>query len=425
MVCDVDPPSGLRWLFLDLNSYFASVEQNEDPGLRGRPVAVLPLASESTCVIAASYEAKAFGIKTGTPVWEARRLCPGIILLPGRHDLYVAYHHRILAEIDRHIPITHVCSIDEVACRLDQRMAAPDKAVALARRIKAGLLQAIGPMVRASIGLAPSMLLAKIATDMEKPDGLVTLAPAALPGPLLGLALSDLPGIGERLARRLRAAGVVSLADFWALTPKRARLAWGSVVGERFWYELHGHDLPRPDTARRSVSHSQVLAPEVRPFSQARLVGRRLTQKAASRLRRLDLCAQTCALSLRTAGGGKWSGEARFPASQSNFTFLAAFERLWREAERRLGRVALKQVGVWLGRLSPATHDEAGLLKLMQPQASLLAARQRRLSQAMDQLNQRFGRDCVLLGMPARQLAHYTGTKIAFTRIPDQEEFRE
>src|ERR1700744_420772 len=140
-------PRELRWLFLALNGYFASVGQNEAPELRGKPIAVLPLMTDATCVIAASYEARQFGVETGTPVWEAKRRCPRIKLVAGRHDLYVDYHHRILEEVDRHIPVTEVCSIDEVACRLDTREKNLAVATDLSRRIKEGLRRNIGPVI--------------------------------------------------------------------------------------------------------------------------------------------------------------------------------------------------------------------------------------------------------------------------------------
>src|SRR5882757_8253541 len=108
----------LRWIYIDFNSYFASVEQQLDPALRGKPVAVLPVMTDSTCAIAASYEAKAFGVKTGTPIYEAKKMCPGLICVLARHERYVEFHHRLIEEIERHIPVTAVCSIDEVACRL-------------------------------------------------------------------------------------------------------------------------------------------------------------------------------------------------------------------------------------------------------------------------------------------------------------------
>ena len=100
----LEPVSELRWLFLDLNSYFASVEQQENPALRGKPVAVVPMMADSTCAIAASYEAKAYGVKTGTPVYEAKKMCPGLKLVLARHDVYVDYHHRIFEEVIKHTP---------------------------------------------------------------------------------------------------------------------------------------------------------------------------------------------------------------------------------------------------------------------------------------------------------------------------------
>src|SRR5579864_8717538 len=116
-----EPPScgpTVNWLFLDLNSYFASVEQQDRPELRGKPVGVVPMLADTTCCIAASYEAKAFGVRTGTIVADAKRLCPEIILIEGLHELYVDYHHRVVEAVESCLPVTAVCSIDEMACRL-------------------------------------------------------------------------------------------------------------------------------------------------------------------------------------------------------------------------------------------------------------------------------------------------------------------
>jgi DNA polymerase IV len=416
------PPS-IRWLFLDLNSYFASVEQNENPQLRGKPVAVLPLMTDSTCVIAASYEAKAFGIKTGTPVWEAKRLCPNITLISGRHDMYVDYHHRILAAVDKHIPVTHICSIDEVACRLDPSEENVSTATKLAHAIKHELRESVGPAIRCSIGLASNKFLAKVATDMQKPDGLVVLEPHELPGRLFDLDLTDLCGIGERTARRLSAGGICTVEQLWQADPKYVRRLWGGIQGERFWYLLHGYDLPEVETHRSSLSHSQVLAPEVRPFHEARMVGRRLTQKLASRLRRLGYAGSHFALSMRTTAGRRWAAECAMPMNADNFTMLHAFESLWAAAEQELGTPQLRKVGVWLTGMMP--EAEANTADLFSWQAQTPPPRQNKLSGVMDGLNKKFGKDTVLLGLPAKRLAHYTGTKVAFTRIPDKEEFWE
>ncbi len=417
------PPDRLRWLFLDLNSYFASVEQNENPALRGKPIAVLPLMSDSTCVIAASYEAKKFGIKTGTPVWEAKQKCPGLVCLSGRHDLYVEYHHRILEEVDKYIPVTNICSIDEVACLLDTREQKHEVAVDLAQRIKAGLRQNIGPAIGCSIGLAPSRLLAKIGTDMQKPDGLVVLEPHELPGRLFDLGLTDLPGISHGMAKRLARGGITTVEAFWNLEARHARRLWGSVSGERYWYALHGYDFPEFGTDRSSVSHSQVLAPETRPWQEARHVGRRLTQKAASRLRRMSMAAQHFGLSVRGVQGERWAAELPVEAAQDNFSFLSAFEQLWSAAGTELRQPALRKVGIWMSGLVQPGSVTGDLFSA--PRDLRQQQRHEKASAAMDGLNKKYGRDTVLMGLPAKKLAHYTGTKVAFTRIPDMEEFYE
>ena len=170
-----------KWLFLDLNSYFASVEVQERPELRGKPVAIVPMPTDYTVAIAANYAAKAYGVKTGTPILEAKRLCPDLCCVLARHDLYVRYHHRILAEVIKHIPINKVCSIDELSSRLPPRQQNRIEAEAVARRIKEGLRKHLGEAITCSIGIAPNSFLAKVATDMQKPDGLVVLESTTLP----------------------------------------------------------------------------------------------------------------------------------------------------------------------------------------------------------------------------------------------------
>jgi DNA polymerase IV len=414
----------LRWLFLDLNSYFASVEQQEDERLRGKPVIVVPAETDTTCAIAASYEAKAFGVRTGTNVGEARRMCPGLICVPARHDVYVDYHHRMLEEVDRHIHVTKICSVDEVACEL----VGPDRltanAVALAKRIKAGIAERIGPCLRSSIGLAPSQLLAKIASDLQKPDGLTVLGADRLPGPLFDLALTDLPGIGRKMQRRLEAASLRSIETFWRLSPRRARSVWGGIGGEHFWYGLHGVDPPERETRRASISHSQVLAPDLRAGTPAFAVARRLLAKAASRLRRLDHRAGSLALTLSLErGGGHVDASCTLAHTQDSFALLNALTRLQREAARALGSRRVRKIGVILGELAPCAESEQLDLFGWTP-AQADNPQRLRLSRALDRLNALYGRDTVLLGVtPA--LPRYSGAKVAFNRIPDRAEFRE
>src|SRR6185312_6972897 len=115
---EAQPGPAMNWLFVDLNSYFASVEQQVRPELRGRPVGVVPAMVDTTCCIAASYEAKAFGVRTGTIVADAKKMCPDIVLVEGRHELYTEFHHKVVEAVETCVPVTAVCSIDEMACRL-------------------------------------------------------------------------------------------------------------------------------------------------------------------------------------------------------------------------------------------------------------------------------------------------------------------
>lgn len=418
-----------NWLFLDLNSFFASVEQQERPELRGRPVAVVPAETDTTCAIAASYAAKAFGVKTGTPIYEARRLCPGLVCVPARHDLYVRYHHRVVEELDRHIPVTQIASIDEMACQLVGELRQPEAARTLARRIKEGLRRHVGECLTCSIGLATTRLLAKVASDLEKPDGLVLLSPAELPGCLAHLELHDLPGIGPNMEKRLWRAGIETIDQLWNTAPKQLRAIWGSVEGERFWYRLHGVEIPDEPTQRGMVTHSHVLAPDARPAPLAGEVARRLLLKAAGRLRRLGYYATRLDLFARVEKGPRWDGGLRFAPACDNHALLAALGVLWSHLLGELGPVRFLQVGVALhGLLSPEQLRQLELFpELAAPPADPAAAARQlareRLSAAMDQLNARFGRDSVTMGLlPGRQPA-YLGSRIAFTRVPGAEDF--
>ena len=412
----------LKWLFLDLNSYFASVEQQDDPALRGKPIIVAPVMSDTSFAIAASYEAKAFGVRTGTRIGDARRMCPGLICVPARHDVYVDYHHRIVDEVERHVPVSKICSIDEVACALTGPETLSRNAVALAGQVKAGIAAHVGECLSSSIGLAPSQLLAKIASDLEKPDGLTLLGADTLPGRLLDLDLIALPGIGPNMRRRLNAANIHSVSDFWALTPGRARKIWGGIGGERFWYALHGLDPPEIETKRGSIGHSHVLAPELRAPGSALGVARRLTAKTASRLRRMGYRAGVLTLSIRLERGRKLDCEQRFAATHDSFALLRALDRAQRDIRTALGTQLVRKIGVTLSGLTPVSEEQPDLFGWTP--ASEEHAERLKLSDALDRLNARYGRDTVSIGAAAR-LPRFTGTKVAFNRIPDRAEFRE
>ncbi|WP_395747745.1 Y-family DNA polymerase [Prosthecobacter sp.] len=420
-----DSASAVDWLYLDLNSYFASVEQQLHPELRGRPVAVVPVDSDATCAIAASHEAKKFGIKTGTNIGEARRRCPDLITVKGSHDKYVEYHHEVIKEVERHYPVHKICSIDEMACKLDPPRRRLEVAQDLARRIKRGLRERVGECITCSIGLAPNRFLAKVASDMQKPDGLVVLLPEELPGRLLELKLSDLCGIGRRMEPRLRACGIRTMEELWDAERETLHRAWGGVCGDRFWHELHGgateDDVP---TATRTIGHSHVLAPELRPPPAAGIVARRLLLKAASRLRRMKYRASHLHLSVRLEDGPRCEAQGKFEEGADSIVMARLLAELWQRVMRQGRWQRVKKVSVTLyGLVAEATPHQLELF----PSAGQSASKEQRekLSHVLDSINQKFGRDSVVIGFTPDTVRTFSGTKIAFTRIPDREEFRE
>jgi DNA-binding transcriptional MerR regulator len=219
--------NAVQWLFLDLNAFFASCEQQENPVLRGQPVIVVQTLTDSAVAIAASYAAKAFGIKTGTLMREARQLCPAVIPVQANHRLYTEYHERILKAVDTCLPVEKVCSIDEMACRL----MGTERQVAVARelavKVKRALREQVGECLTCSVGIAPNVFLGKVGSDLQKPDGLVVITNDDLPEILLGLELQDIYGIGSRMEQRLHRAGILTVAQLWNATPHQLRRVWG------------------------------------------------------------------------------------------------------------------------------------------------------------------------------------------------------
>jgi len=206
----------LRSLLVDFNSYFASVEQQVEPRLRGKPLGVVPMMADTTVCIAASIEAKKFGVKTGTKVGDAKKMCPGIEFVVARHELYIDFHHRAVAVVDSFAPVRAVLSIDEMDCELTGRWREPERAMKIARDVKAGLSSRIGECLRTSIGIGPNTFIAKTASDMVKPDGLVMIQKSELPDRLFELPVRALSGVGKQMEKRLAQFKIHTVRDLAA-----------------------------------------------------------------------------------------------------------------------------------------------------------------------------------------------------------------
>jgi len=423
----------VNWLFLDLNSYFASVEQEVRPELRNRPVAVVPSLVDTTCCIAASYEAKWRGVKTGTMVREARELCPEIVFVEGRHELYTEYHNKIIKAVESCIPVTAVRSIDEMVCQLIGRERSLLAAMDLGRRVKEAIRKQVGSTLRCSVGLAPNQYLAKIATDMEKPDGLVALTKDVLKEALATLKLQDLPGVGARTEKRLNEKGIHSMADLMAVLEndhgrEQTGELWGSVWGERMWHWLNGDDFDLDENEHaKSMGHQHVLAPVFRNPEGAWAVAHKLLHKAAMRMRGEKLWASRIGLTIAFMGKSRmrgsspfgpsrsesWSAEMRLLECQDNATLINALRKLW--GERPQGP-AYRQPFFLSVVLSGLVPEARHTLTLFDAQDGSVG--RQRLAETMDTLNHKYGMSTLA---PATMLAAYESapTRISFRTVPE------
>jgi DNA polymerase-4 len=392
------------WLYIDLNSYFASVEQHLNPRLRGKPVAVVPMITDTTCVIAASYEAKKFGIKTGTMVSDAKRLCPKLILLTGKHEEYIRYHHKIVTAVESSHPVTGIMSIDEVACALGGRDQNVINAIALAKEIKQKIY-AVGESFGCSIGLGPNRFLAKVASDMQKPNGLTVITRADLPQKLLHLKLQDLIGIGPRMEKRLHAHGIYTVEKLYQSSLADLRKVWGGIGGERFYKWLRGENLEVEYDINKTIGHSHVLPPHERTMTGAFNVLNKLINKAAVRLRKIQSWTKRVSISVRYVDRSSWSADVKLLECQDTFTLQEALSLMWQGA--RPG-TPLK-VGVTL---SDFVHERERNLSFFSHD------RRETVSRTMDALNTRFGKNTVYLGSIAHSLES-APLRISFTSIPE------
>lgn len=424
------PAEQVNWLFLDMNSYFASVEQQVQPHLRGKPTAVVTVDADSTVCIAASYEAKAFGVSTGTALGEARKKCPDLNVVVARHEIYVDYHLKIKEAVEQKcLHVSKIISIDEMECRLRGRDMQIANAQALAHQVKQAV-RSVGDTLRCSIGLAPNRFLAKIASNMKKPDGLVTLTPSQLPQVLFSLKPRDLPGIGHQMEKRLLRQSIETMEQLWQLDMDQMTQLWGGVLGTRFWLKLRGSDFDERESHTSSISHQHVLPPELRTREQACAVGKKLLHKAAVRLRKAKLWTSAMAIFVLFSkdqnskekeddssgywlhyGRPVWEANLRFPSCQDTMTLVNIFQEAWKDCPKR--RPVM--VSVALVDLIPENMRNMTLFDEMYGGGKF-----DRLAHVMDSVNAKYGSTTLYLG-GIHKVRDAAPPRIAFKSIPDMD----
>ena len=399
----------LNALYVDFNSYFASVEQQLVPEWRGKPIGVLPVMAETTCCIAASYEAKKFGVKTGTSVRDARKLCKDMIFVQARPPLYIQYHHKLIEIVESCTHVEKVLSIDEMVCKLTGSQQITENALKLAAKIKRQINKQY-EHIHCSIGIAPNTFLAKLASNIQKPNGCVVIEQHDIPEKLYSLTPRHLTGIGKRMEQRLNQYGLTTMQALYTANKQELRAAWGSIEGERMYDKLRGIETMRLDNERKSLGHSHVLPPELRTQRGALSVLHRLLQKACVRLRSYDLRTSKVHVRVKFTNHPTWVIEAKCSATNNTLTITHIFETLWTNFPA--GKVIPQAVGI---SFSSFVNDEEYIVDLFETE---VVEGDKKLNAAVDKLNSRYGKNTIYLG-GAHNALYASQVKIAFNYVPD------
>lgn len=383
-------------LHVDLDAFFAAVEVRENPALAGRPVVVGadPRGGRGRGVVAAaSYEARAFGIHSAMPIGQAWRRCPHAVFLPPRMRVYAAASRRFMAILGRFTELVEPLSIDEAFLDVTASRALFGDGAAIARQIKDAVRHE--ERLTASIGVAPSKFIAKIASDLRKPDGLVVVAAAEVRAFLDPLPVQRLWGAGPKALAGFRALGATTIGEVARLPLARLVGVFGDGLGAHFHALASGHDARRvdPESARKSVGRETTFARDEPDREVVAHTLRGLVDEVARRLRRGGLRGQAVHVKLRTADFTTVTRQESLPEPADTS------EALWPAARRLLAkadttRQAIRLVGVAVTLSGPATQLD---LFAGSPQE-----RARRVARALDAIADRFGPDAVRRAVDVR-----------------------
>lgn len=317
-------PAPSYYMCVDINSCFATIEQQANPLLRGKPVAVCSYTTPSGCILAASREAKKLGITTGMRVGEGKARYQGLVTLMPDPDKYRYVHHKLVALLREYTDVVEVKSIDEmflsfrgavsVFVRRQQGMTVSEAMHDIAREIKRRIKEEIGDWITVSIGIAPNRYLGKIASNLQKPDGLVEINKDSIEYWLSRMALRDLTGIKDGIGARLECAGIRTPLDLYRARIKSIKHAVNSILGYHWWLRIHGWEADDRQFATKSFGQSYALAKSWTPQTTAlHQVLSQLVAKMGRRLRRDNYMAQGVHVSCFYKDGSYWRVSQKQP----------------------------------------------------------------------------------------------------------------
>jgi DNA polymerase-4 len=376
-------------LHVDMDAFFASVEQLDHPQLRGKPVLVGHDGPRGV-VAAASYEARRFGCRSAMPIAVAKRLCPQAIITPGRFDRYRDLSHEIQLLFEHFTPLVEPVSIDEAYLDVTGSLRLHGEPVAIAQNLKQLIHGKTG--LTASVGVAGNKFLAKLASDMNKPDGLMVITAAEAERILPGMPVGRLWGIGPRSEERLNALGIKTIADLRRMPLDWLEQQFGSSA--EYYSDLaHGRDDRPvvPDSASKSIGHEQTFGVDVGDPGAIRDVLLDHVEQVAWRLRRHQLLARRVSLKIRY-GDFKTISRSRTlnHATDRTDELLAAARAIFDEWEKQ-SFSPVRLIGMSAESLGPPS-PQLGLFT--DPEET----RAKELDHALDTINARFGKRAIHRG---------------------------
>ena len=399
-------------MHIDLNSCFATIEQQANPLLRGKPIAVAAYTTGNGCIVAPSIEAKALGIRCGMPVREGRQLCANLLVLPPDPWKYRFINRQLLQLFRVYSTDVEVKSIDEMNLNLGHELTLKRGLHPIGQEIKEAIRREIGEWLTVSIGIAPNRFLAKLAANLHKPDGLDEINATNLRPILAKMDLTDLFGIQQRNKARLFRVGIYTPLDMLDASPRLLMSAFESIAGYYWHLRLRGWEIDDVDFERKSIGHSHALKNQTAgPAEIARLLCK-LTEKMGRRMRRLGYAARGVYMAFLYADNTHWHKRAMTstPLYDSNEIY-----------KRVMQLYAAAPQGKPIHSLSVSCY---GLVKEPLQQLSLLEDVQKKhdLTNALDAINERWGEFTItpatMMGMDDTIL-----DRVAYGGVKELEEF--
>ena len=369
-------------LHVDMDAFYASVEQRDDESLRGKPVIVGGTGPRGV-VAAASYEVRKFGVHSAMPMREALRRCPEAVCVRPRMSHYAAVSQQIFAVFHEFTPLVQGLSLDEAFLDVTASTGAFGPAEQIAREIKQRIRERTA--LTASVGVAPNKLVAKIASDLRKPDGLVVVRPEDVRSLLDPLPIRKLFGLGAKTAPRVEALGILTLGELSRANTSRLRLVFGRYT-ERVQQRSAGiDDRPViPDLDEKQISAEETFDSDIAEPARLRAEITRLADKTCRRLRAKQLAAACVVVKIRRRDFTTYTRQRHIepPTQETRVVADVATELLdaWLAAQPG---TALRLLGVGVSDLAPATQ-----LDLF---AAPESVKNRGLDAAVDQIRERFG----------------------------------